>query len=120
MALTGHYMGHFVSSTANSASVSLSLTQTGPDAHGLFSATGTATITGGTCFSSATFDATTLLLGKGSTLVLDDTAVGSTGQITGNGDFSPPSPVGFPFFNGTYTSTKSACSETGTLSLAFG
>jgi hypothetical protein len=120
MDFSGHYIGHFVSSTGNSASVSLSLNQTGPDAHGLFSATGTVSITGGTCFSSATLDATTLLLGKGSTLVLDDSAVGSAGKTVGNGDFSPPSPVGFPFFNGTYTSSKGACSETGALNLAFG
>jgi len=120
MDFSGHYIGHFVSATGNSASVSLSLTQTGPDAHGLFSATGTATITGGTCFSSAALDATTLLLGKGSTLVLHDSAAGSTGKTIGNGDFFPPSPVGFPFFNGTYTSTEGACSETGSLSLAFG
>jgi len=120
MAFSGHYIGHFTSSTGTTAQVSLSLTQIGPDAHGLFSATGTATITGGTCFSSATFDAATLLLGNGSTLVLDDTAAGSTGQTTSNGDFHPPSPVGFPFFNGTYTSSKGGCSETGSLSLAFG
>jgi hypothetical protein len=120
MDFSGHYIGHFVSSTGNSASVSLSLTQTGPDAHGLFLATGSATITGGTCFSSATFDATTLLLGKGSTLVLDDTTAGSTGHTTSNGDFFPSSPVGFAFFGGTYTSTKGTCSETGNLNLALG
>ena len=114
---SGTYTGTFASSTGNSAHVSLTLNQTGPDAHGFFSATGTATITGGTCFSSATIDPTTLLLGDGSTLVLDDTAPGSTGKTIANGTFVATSNVGFGFFSGTYTSTKGACSETGSLGM---
>jgi len=117
LGFNGNFIGTFVSSTGNTANVSLSVTQTGPDAHGFFSATGSATITGGTCFSSATFDPATVLLGDGSTLVLDDTAAGSTGKIVSNGGFITPSPVGGPSFSGTYTSTKGACSETGNLSL---
>jgi hypothetical protein len=118
MGFSGSYHGTFVSSTNNTANVSLTLTQTGPDAHGFFSATGSATITGGTCFSSATFDSATVLLGPGTTLVLDDTATGSTGRIVANGTFIPASNVGFPSFSGTYTSTKGACSETGNVTVA--
>ena len=114
---SGSYTGTFTSSTGNSAHVSLTLNQTGSDAHGFFSATGTATITGGACFSSATIDPATLLLGNGSTLVLDDTAPGSTGKIIATGTFAPTSPVGFGFFTGTYTSTNGACSETGSLNM---
>ena len=114
---SGTYTGAFTSSTGNVAQVSLTLNQTGPDAHGFFSATGTATITGGTCFSSATVDPATVLLGDGSTLVLDDTAAGSTGQTIATGAFAPSSPVGFGFFGGTYTSTEGTCSETGSLSM---
>ena len=114
---SGTYTGKFSSSGGGSANVTLTLNQTGPDAHGLFSATGTATITGGTCFSSATIAPTTVLLGNGSTLVLDDTAAGSSGQTVANGQFVATSPVGFGFFGGTYTSTKGACSETGSLSM---
>jgi hypothetical protein len=120
MNLSTRYVGQFISSTGTTASVTLILTQTGPDAHGLFSATGTATFTGGTCFSSATFDPGTVLVGKGSTLVLDDTASGSTGKTTSNGDFvaSNPNTDGLNFFDGTYTSMKGTCSETGTVHLA--
>jgi len=114
---SGTYTGKFSSSSGGSANVTLTLNQTGPDAHGFFSATGTATITGGTCFSSATIDPTTVLLGNGSTLVLDDSAAGSTGQTVVNGQFVATSPVGFGFFSGAYTSTKGGCSETGALGM---
>jgi len=114
---SGMYTGTFTSTTGNVAHVSLTLNQTGPDAHGFFSATGTATITGGTCFSSAIIDPATLLLGDGSTLMLDDIAPGSTGKTIATGTFAPTSPVGFGFFSGTYTSAKGACSESGSLSM---
>jgi len=118
LGFSGSYHGTFVSSTGNTADVSLSLTQSAtPDAHGFFTATGSATITGGTCFSSAIFDSATVLLGEGTTLVLDDTATGSAGKIVANGTFISVSPVGFPSFGGTYTSTKGSCSETGNLNL---
>jgi hypothetical protein len=114
---SGTYTGNFASSTGGSANVTLTLNQTGPDAHGFFSATGTATITGGTCFSSATIDPATVLLGNGSTLILDDSAAGSTGQTVANGQFVASSNVGAGFFGGSYSSTKGACSETGSLSM---
>ncbi|HET9840241.1 MAG TPA: hypothetical protein VFR84_18585 [Candidatus Angelobacter sp.] len=114
---SGTYTGTFASATGNSAHVSLTLNQTGPDAHGFFSATGTATITGGTCFSSATIDPATVLLGDGSTLVLNDTAPGSAGKTIAIGTFVATSPVGFGFFSGIYTSTKGACSESGSLGM---
>jgi hypothetical protein len=114
---SGTYIGKFSSTTGGSANVTLTLNQTGPDAHGFFSATGTATITGGTCFSSATIAPTTVLLGNGSTLVLNDSAAGSTGQTVAVGQFVASSNVGFGFFGGTYTSTKGACSETGALNM---
>jgi hypothetical protein len=114
---SGTYTGRFSSSTGNNANITLNLNQTGPDTHGFFSATGTATITGGTCFSSATIDPATVLLGNGSTLILDDSASGSTGQTVANGQFVASSNVGAGFFGGTYSSTKGACSETGALNM---
>jgi len=114
---SGTYTGTFSSTTGGSGNVTLTLNQTGPDAHGFFSATGTATITGGTCFSSATIAPTTVLLGNGSTLVLNDSAAGSTGQTVAIGQFVASSNVGFGFFGGTYTSIKGACSETGALNM---
>src|SRR5215472_14380265 len=95
--------------------MSLALTQTGPDAHGFFSGTGTPTITGGTCFSSATVDPSTFLIGAGSTLVLDGPA---GGQTIIKGDFMPPV-FGDTIFNGTYTSTLGACSDSGTVQMQF-
>jgi len=118
MGFSGTWTGTFTSSANVVSNVNLTLSQTGPDAHGNFSATGTATITGGTCFASATIDPATLLIGNGSTLVLDDSAPGSTGKITSTAtNFFPATFLGAGSFSGTYTSTKGACSETGILGL---
>lgn len=117
-AFTASWIGTLTSSTGAKANMMLQLTQTGPDAHGLFSATGSATITGGTCFSAATIDPSTVLLGKGSTLVLDNSVAGTSGKTVLSGDFFPASNVGFGSFNGTYTSTQGTCSENGAASLS--
>jgi hypothetical protein len=114
----GNWTGNLVSSTGTVSKITLSLTQTGPDAHGFFSATGTATITGGTCFASATVDPSTLITGPGSTVVLDNSAPGTTGKTIITGDFVPGL-IGELFNNGTYTSTQGACSESGTANLLF-
>ena len=94
----------------------MTLSQTGPDTHGLFSATGTATINGGTCFSSATVDPATLVIGAGSTLVFDNAQSGTTGKTIMQGDFTPLL-IGSSF-TGTYTSTQGACSETGSFTMS--
>lgn len=113
--LTGTWQGKLVSSSGPTAQISLALTQTGPDANGFFSGTGTATITGGTCFSAATVDPSTFLIGAGSTLVLDGPA---GGQTILKGDFTP-TVFGVTSFNGTYTSTQGACSDSGTVQMQF-
>lgn len=118
MAFSGTWTGKFTSSANVVSGVTLTMNQTGPDAHGNFSATGTATITGGTCFASATIDPATLLIGNGSVLVLDDSTPGSTGKITATAtSFFPDSNVGAGAFSGTYSSTKGACAETGVLGM---
>jgi hypothetical protein len=117
--VTAHWTGNLTSTQLAKGGIGMSLTQTGPDVHGLFSATGTATFTAGdTCFANATVDPATLILGKGSTVVLDDSATGTTGKTVLTGDFFPASPVGAGFFNGTYTSTEGACSESGSISMS--
>jgi hypothetical protein len=115
--LTGIWRSTLTSSGGGTANMSLNLTQTGPDAHGFFSGTGTATITGGTCFSTATVDPSTFLIGAGSTLVLDGPA-GSGGKTILQGDFSNLA-FGGTIFSGTYTSTQGACSDSGTASMQF-
>lgn len=117
-ALGGNWIGPLNSSSGSTARINLNMSQTGPDAHGLFSATGNATITGGTCFSNAIIDPSTVLIGDGSTLVLDDATPGSTGKTVLTGNFFGPSPVGFGAGSGTYSSTEGSCSETGTFSLS--
>jgi hypothetical protein len=114
MGLTGAWRATFNSSGGTTSQMSMALTQTGPDAHGFFSATGTATITGGTCFSSATVDPASLLIGTGSQLILDNSQPGSSGKTILQGHFGPLA-FGGEFFNGTYTSTQGACSESGTV-----
>src|SRR6185437_5747119 len=115
--LTGTWHGTVTSSGGTTSQISLALTQTGPDANGFFSGTGTATITGGTCFSTATVDPSSVLIGAGSTLVLDGPA-GSGGQTILQGDFTPPV-FGDTIFHGTYTSTQGACSDSGTVQMQF-
>jgi hypothetical protein len=117
MAFTGGWRGNFISSSNVVSSINVTLNQTGPDAHGNFSATGTATIAGGTCFAAATIDPATLLIGQGSTLVLADSTPVSTGRTTLTGDLFSASFLGLGGFSGTYTSTEGACSESGTFSL---
>lgn len=117
-ALGGNWIGTLNSSSGSMARINLIMSQTGPDPHGLFSATGNATITGGTCFSNANIDPSTLLIGDGSTLVLDDAKPSSTGKTVLTGNFFGPSPVGFGAGSGTYTSTEGSCSETGTFNLS--
>lgn len=114
MGLTGAWRATFTSSGGTTAQMNLALTQTGPDAHGSFSATGTATITGGTCFSSATVDPASLLIGSGSQLILDNSQPGTTGKTILQGNFAPLA-FGGEFFIGTYTSTQGACSESGSV-----
>ena len=114
MVLTGPWRATFTSSGGTISQMSLALTQTGPDAHGFFSATGTATITGGTCFSSATVDPASLLIGVGSQLILDNSQAGTSGKTILQGKFGPLAFGGFSFI-GTYTSTQGACSESGTV-----
>ena len=118
-ALGGNWIGSLNSSSGSMARISLNMNPTGPDAHGLFSATGNATITGGTCFGSANIDPSTLLILDGSTLVLDDAAPSSTGKtvLTFTTLFGP-SNVGFGSGGGTYTSNEGACSDSGTFNLS--
>lgn len=113
MGLTGAWRATFTSSNGTTSQMSLALTQTGPDAHGFFSATGTATING-TCFSSATVDPASLLIGTGSQLILDDSKPGSSGKTILQGNFGPLA-FGGDFFQGTYTSTEGTCSESGNI-----
>ena len=114
--VTGEWNGTLVSPPSATTTISMSLTQTGPDAHGFFSATGTAKLTGGTCFSDATIDAAkTRILGRGSTVTLVSTSpIGGTTVITG--EFTAGGPL-FPDFSGTYTSNLGTCSDTGTVSM---
>lgn len=114
MILTGPWRATFTASGGATSHMSLALTQTGPDSHGFFSATGTGIITGGTCFNSATVDPASLLIGTGSQLVLDNSQPGSSGQTILQGRFAPLAFGGF-FFIGTYTSTEGACSESGSV-----
>jgi len=116
LGVQGNWIGHFNSSGGAVSQINMTLTQTGPDTHGLFSATGTATINGGTCFSSATVDPATLVIGAGSTLVFDNAQSGTTGKTIMQGDFTPLL-IGSSF-TGTYTSTQGTCSETGSFSMS--
>jgi hypothetical protein len=119
LGVTGNWIGHFNSSGGVASQINMTLNQTGPDANGFFSATGTATITGGTCFATATIDPATLVIGSGSILIFDNAQPGTTGKTTMHGDFAPLA-FGGATFNGTYTSTQGVCSETGSVTLFIG
>jgi hypothetical protein len=112
---TGLWRGSFASSSGTNFQGTLTLTQTGPDAHGFFSATGTGTITGGTCFSAVTVDASTVFSGPGSQIVLNNSQAGTTGKTILQGTVEP-GPFGSMTFTGTYTSTQGSCSDSGSVS----
>jgi|SRR5579859_3186611 len=110
--ITGQWTGTLITAAQTVSSISLNLTQTGPDAHGFFSATGTGTITGGTCFGGVSVDSTTVIAGNGTNFVLDNSQTGTTGKLTLQGNILPGA-FGGASFTGTYTSVQGACSETG-------
>ena len=116
---TGLWRGSFASSSGNNFQGTLTLTQTGPDAHGFFSATGTGTITGGTCFSVATVDASTVFSGPESQIILNNSQAGTTGKTILQGTVEPGS-FGSMTFTGTYTSTQGSCSDSGSVSFFLG
>lgn len=115
----GIYIGSLNSSGGTSSNINLTINLVGPDANGFFSATGTATITGGTCFSSATVDPATVLSGPNSQIVLVDSAAGKTGKTMLQGTLQGGN-FGSVIFNGTYTSTEGACSDSGSANVQKG
>ena len=117
--ITGLWQGTLTSSSQTVSSISLNLTQSGPDAHGFFSATGTGTITGGTCFGGVSVDSATVIIGSGTNFVLDNSQAGATGKLTLTGSITP-GVFGSATFIGAYTSLQGACSETGTAHLQVG
>jgi len=119
LSVTGvNWVGTLTSNGGPVSHITLNLTQTGPDAHGFFSATGTGTVTGGTCFGAASVDPATVVIGAGSQLVMDNSQAGTTGTLTMQGIFSPL-PFGGATFSGIYTSTQGACTDSGTASMVF-
>ena len=118
ISVTGVWHGTLTSNSGVSSQISMMLTQTQqPDVNGVFSATGTATITGGTCFSGATVDPATAVVGPGSQLALDNSQSGTTGKTTLQGDFDAMV-FGGATFIGTYTSTQGTCSDSGAVNMS--
>jgi hypothetical protein len=114
--LTGTWHGTLVSSTSVNTQITMLLNQAGPDSHGFFTANGNATLTGGTCFSAGTIDASnTQIIGQGSKLTLVSSSPG--GSTVLSGDFGAGGFFGATF-SGTYTSNQGACSESGTVSMS--
>ncbi|HWF05795.1 MAG TPA: hypothetical protein VHA06_19060 [Candidatus Angelobacter sp.] len=119
MVITGtNWIGTLTSNSGPVSQINLNMTQTGPDAHGFFSATGTGTIAAGTCFSAFTVAPSSIVIGVGSTLVLTDSQSGVTGTLSLQGTFAPL-PFGGATFVGTYTSTQGACSDAGSGDMSF-
>jgi hypothetical protein len=116
---TGRWIGSFASISGKTFQGTLDLTQTGPDAHGFFSATGAGTITGGTCFSAVTVDPSTVFSGPGSQIVLNNSQAGTTGKTILHGTVEP-GPFGSMSLTGTYTSTQGSCSDSGSVSVQLG
>lgn len=117
--ITGQWQGTLTTSAQTVSSISLNLTQAGPDAHGFFSATGTGTITGGTCFGGASVDSATVIIGSGTTFVLDNSQAGATGKLTITGTILP-GVFGGASVVGAYISVQGACLEVGTARLQVG
>jgi hypothetical protein len=113
---TGSWHGTLTPAGGAPAQISLAFTQKGPDAHGFFSGTGTATITGGTCFSGALVDPATIIAGPDTQLSLVNSQPGATGTAALQGVFLP-SVLGGSIFQGTYSSIQGVCAENGTFNL---
>jgi hypothetical protein len=116
MDFSGPWQGTLTSSTGVVSQIAMTFTQGGPDAHGFFSGTGTATITGGTCFGGASVDPSTVIAGTSSQIVLDNSQSGTLGKATLAGILTPRT-LGGSVFIGSYTSTQGTCSETGTVNM---
>lgn len=118
------YFSNLVSKSGTSARGNLTIkSQTGPDANGFWSATGTATLASASgtapCFSNATIDpSTTVLSGPNSQIVLVDSDPGKTGKTILTGTFDGVGGFGLVTFNGTYTSTEGACSDSGAVGMS--
>jgi hypothetical protein len=116
MDFSGPWQGTLTSLTGVVSQISMNFTQGGPDVHGFFSGTGTASITGGTCFSAASIDPSISRVGFSSQIVLDNSQAGTSGTTTLAG-ITIPHTLGGSVFIGNYTSTQGACSETGTVNM---
>jgi hypothetical protein len=113
---SGPWQGTLTSLTGVVSQISMTFTQGGPDVHGFFSGTGTATITGGTCFSAASIDPSTSRVGFSSQIVLDNSQPGTLGKTTLAG-ITTPTTLGGSVFIGSYTSAQGACTETGIVNM---
>lgn len=116
--ITGQWSGSLTPVGGPSSQITLNLSQTGPDSHGMFSATGTATMSA-SCFSSGTVDPTTVIIGNGTNIVVDNSQAGTTGKLILHGGMTFGA-FGGASFIGTYTSTQGTCSEAGSVSMQVG
>lgn len=110
--ISGAWSGTLTVNFLTVGAIQLNLTQIGPDAHGFFSAKGTATISGGACFASASVDPATVIIGTHSEIVLDNSQAGTTGKLTLSGTVLPAQFAGAAF-EGSYTAVQGSCSESG-------
>lgn len=110
--ISGAWSGTLSANSVTVGTIQLNLNQIGPDAHGFFSAKGTATISGGACFGSATIDPATVIIGTHTEFVLDNSQAGTTGKLTLTGTVFGAQFAGAAF-NGSYTSVQGSCSESG-------
>lgn len=84
--LSGTYIGTFRSASGEQVRATMVLSQSGPDSHGIYSLTGTATFSGSPCFSSGTIDVNAYDFVVGSSvqfpLVTSQGALLFQGQVT--------------------------------------
>jgi len=117
--ISGAWQGTLINAQQSVSTIQLNLTQMGPDAHGFFSATGSGTIAGGTCFGTVSVDASTVIVGPKTSFVLNNSQSGTTGKLTLGGSITPGA-FGGGNLGGSYTSTQGACSEVGVASMQTG
>jgi hypothetical protein len=109
---TGTWTGTLTSSQGPVTQVSATLTQSGPDAQGLFMLSGTATFSGGTCLASGTVTG----LAVGATYTLIVAPGGSIESIVISGVLTDPATAtALPVI---YSSTATGCVDSGTGNLS--
>jgi hypothetical protein len=111
---SGSWQGTLTSAGGTVGQVTANVTQSGPDADGLFSVSGTVTFSG-TCLASGAISSG-LASGSVYTLIVKPNDPAVTGEAIISGSMTDPATA--TAFSGFYSAIESACTDNGNISLS--